>query len=200
MTVLKIFSTFFSAWFVVIILLGTTEWLVASIKKTLHEKSKIKIVEEGVFGQLADLLVNPVMYLIAGTVRESAQRTHLWNNRKLSKEEAESLTTNLMVHCKGIPGETAIWPIFHIPIFGGWRRYVVLAPVDERTGDWFVGWKWSSGTDILQISIRDAVRMLEGPRDVSFFGVGKNGVQIKIKKIGAGQIGDGGEWSYIPLH
>ncbi|MCX6718328.1 MAG: hypothetical protein NTY81_01850 [Candidatus Staskawiczbacteria bacterium] len=43
------------------------------------------------------------------------------------------------------------------------------------------------------------IRVLLGPKDVSFFGVDDNGVQVPIHQIGGGRIGDGGPFSQVPL-
>ncbi|MEK7614175.1 MAG: hypothetical protein AAB428_00715 [Patescibacteria group bacterium] len=168
-------------------------------KESAVEKA-IRIEPLGQLAQLADLIAVPFMYLISGTLKEEPQKTHFWNNRQLKSGEVRYLSTEGMVHCKGISGTTSAWPIFHIPILGGWRDYVVLAPT-EYTADWYVGWtgKGFTFTGVSRVSIHDAVRMLIGHSDVSFFGVRADGAQINIRMVGAGRIGEGGPFAKKPL-
>lgn len=157
----------------------------------------MNIDPQGVISRFADFLVMPIMFALSGTWTESPQQTHFWNNQHLNPEAVHHLDQELMVHCRGIPGEIANWPLFHMPILDGWRNYVVL---DRQQYDyskpWHIGWTGKAG--ISQIKLYGRVRMLIGPGDVSFFGI-SDGNQIKIRQIGTGRIGSGGPYSKIPL-
>jgi hypothetical protein len=153
----------------------------------------------------ADTLMIPAMYLVAGTLKESPQQTHFWNNAKLQPQEVAHLQRDRMTHCKGIPDASpprVAWiPLLHLPIFGGWRNYAVLEPV-EYNGQWHVGWQAGGAAGVSRIPVRGPVRMLVGPGDVSFFGVTAGqagGDQVRIRQIGSGRIGKGGPYAKVPL-
>ncbi len=107
----------------------------------------------------------------------------------------------MKVRCSGV-STVRRWlfgfPIFHVPIFGGWRDYVVLSPYSVNQ-EWHVGWIASDVCGISRIKLSGPVRMLLGPGDVEFFGIDMEGCQIPICKIGQGKIGDGGKYKRTPL-
>lgn len=141
------------------------------------------------------------MRLISGAPFEKPQRTHRWNNRRMTADECATLAQDLLLHVSGNP--TAIRRIglvrFHIPILGGWRDYVTIVPTNN-TVDWHIGWTCGETGSITLLSLTGAVRMLIGPDDTSFFGIDATGQQIAVKEIGRGKIGDGSLQSRsIPL-
>lgn len=138
-----------------------------------------------------DLLMTPLMYLISGTFTEIPQRTHRWNNRKLSAEQVEKLNDQLTLLVRKKRGASKRLGIFfHIPILGGWRHYVVLRSLEGV--NWYVGWKTSdTAGGISAIPLSGPVRVLRGNEDVKFFGLNSLGEQIPIELIFEGQIGDG---------
>lgn len=144
------------------------------------------------------------MYLISGTFQESPQRTHFWNNTKLSRKEVAFLEVALMVSREREKGALHRWrykiPLFHMPIFGGWRRYVVVAPVIHVNHAWYVGWVANDVSGISRINLVGPVRLLVGPKHVQFFGLRfDDGTQIQVHVIGEGRIGDGGQYAQLPL-
>ncbi len=149
--------------------------------------------------KLADILMIPIMYLVSGSI-ETPQRTHFWNNIQLNKSQIENFDPGKMVQY----GATADavkkgMVLFHIPIFGGWKDYVVIEP-ENFNGSWHVGWVTEGYAGISQIEIKGHVRMLLGDNDVSFFGMSSlDNTQIKIQKISEGKIGDGGQYKKVPL-
>lgn len=140
------------------------------------------------------------MYLISGTFSESPQRTHRWNNLRLTLEQLAGLKENLMVRVNGKGGAIPwFWiPFFHAPILGGWREYVVLAPT-EPYAFWRIGWKHAAGGGVTRLFLHGHVRMLIGPEDVSFFGLNEHGDQLPLAQIGVGRIGRGGRFIKVPL-
>ncbi|NTW13808.1 MAG: hypothetical protein HGA31_02125 [Candidatus Moranbacteria bacterium] len=163
-------------------------------------KKKWNINPQGPLSRFGDLLMLPLMYLVSGTFRESPQWTHQWNNVHILPEAFRNLDHEMAVETDPIPdalpGRTGVR--FHIPVFGGWRDYVVLAP--ERETRWRIGWQTGPGGGASQIPLSGPVRMLRGPGPATFFGIdAKTGEQITIRIIGKGRIGDGGEFSKVKL-
>lgn len=145
-----------------------------------------------------DRKFDPLMRVLCGTCYESPQRTHRWNNHHLKISDAEYLNREMMVCHNGIPGETAIYPLFHMPIFGGWRNYVVISPV-RKQGEWYVGWISGNFVGVSRIPLSGLVRVLEGPVPVCWFGITATGHQIPLQEIVKGRIGEGGPYAQIPL-
>lgn len=161
-------------------------------------KNKIIVRPLGRLAKLSDILMVPIMYLISGTLKEVPQRGHGWNNMNLSVDAVKNLDRSIMVHCSNADDEVAIsrWLfLFHMPIFGGWRNYVVLEPGKQSSG-WYVGYICKDGViGISRIKLSGKVRMLVG-FGASFFGIDADSYkQIPIKKIGMDRIGNGSEFS-----
>ena len=94
----------------------------------------IIVPNQGLLSKSADYCMIPVMYILQGNFRETPQRTHFWNNTKLTVSDIEILASELFVTVAGEPHAGRRWfgpvPIFHMPIFGGWKKCIVIAPVD----------------------------------------------------------------------
>lgn len=164
---------------------------------------KLNVQKLGWLRQLADTLMIPLMHCLSGTM-EKPQQTHFWNNIKLKKQNVEHLDPENMVRCQGVTDSTSRKilgiPIFHIPILGGWRDYVVLELNEEGCDSgWHVGWITDDVIGVSRIKLANQVRFLLGPGDVTFFGVTTSGKQISIRQSGDGRIGDGGSFGKIPL-
>ena len=156
----------------------------------------LSVRQVGLIARIADTLMVPIMYLISGTLLEKPQQTHAWNVQNVPVSGTEHLMGHMMVHRNGVKAIGRWGFLFHIPLLGGWKKYVVLDP--DHEGAWHVGWK----TNVVQISVLPLVgpvRMLLGSGDVLFFGVNDDGVQIPIVEIGEGCIGDHGRFSKIQL-
>ncbi len=151
--------------------------------------------------RLADILIVPFMYLLSGTT-ESPQRTHRWNQVRLRHDQVNYLLSEKMVFCKGVESSVRFHKLrFHIPILGGWRDYVVIQP-EESVGGWHIGWTTADAVGVSRIVLHGPVRMLLGPGDVLFFGIrseSDNQIQILIRKIGSGRVGDRGPYRKVPL-
>lgn len=172
-------------------------------KMTRRRRFSIRVRPLSGYEKLFDWGMMPLMYLLAGTFEEIPQRTHFWNNRKLRSGEVMELKECAMVTVSG-SGAIGRWkygfPIFHAPILGGWNEYIVLEPLINVNQSWYVGWvpnDESSGVSRVQVS--GPVRLLLGNGPTKFFGLNEGGVQIKIREIGRGSIGDGGPFSNILL-
>lgn len=152
--------------------------------------------------KVLDVVFIPLMYLVSGTFTEAPQRTHLWNNIKLRVADVGYFDSKHMVFVKGVKA-TSRWlgsiPIFHLPILGGWRKYIVLQPTEDLTRAWHIGWIAGDVVGVSRIPLRGPVRVLRGPGDVRFFACTNEGVQMKVVCIGCGVVGEGGEYKKVPL-
>ena len=162
------------------------------------------IQPQGTVGQLCDWLILPIMYVLQGTVYETPQRTHIWNNLKLNREVLK-FTLPL---CEGFVGNPSacksLWlgfiPRFHMPLFGGWRTFVVLQAATNQEEQWFIGWFHETGpVGVSKIPLSGPVRMTIGPDPVCFFAFTKAGEQLPLQRIGQGKIGEAGEFRHVPL-
>lgn len=162
---------------------------------------KIKIIPLNLAERVANFLMVPFMYLLSGTI-ERPQETHRWNNAVLANEDVAYLKQRGMIRCPPIPSSRR-WlgkiPIFHMPIIGGWKKYIVVKKNHYDFDEWYVGWICQDVTGISRIPLRGPVRLLLGPKSVTFFGIRPDGSQVKLEKIGNGSIGDGKKWRKYPL-
>lgn len=161
----------------------------------------VSVKPQGPLGRFLDLRLKWLMYAVQGNKNEEPQRTHLWNNFLLKPSEAKYLKTRYAVCVKGDLSSGKRYSfgfiaLFHLPVFGGWKKFVVLVPKIDFKQGWFIGWitkddKYSMSC----ISLYSPVRMLVGPEDVLFFGVDLNGKQIPLLIVDFGEIGTAGKYS-----
>lgn len=86
----------------------------------------------------------------------------------------------------------------HVTQYGGWKRYLVLAPDTAR--DWYIGWRWPGGAGVSRVRVKGPVRVLIGPGPTEWFGIeADTNVQVPITQLGEGRVGDNGEFSQVPL-
>ncbi len=156
---------------------------------------KIQVKPLSPFWQLAGFLVSQTINrLVTGSAfLESPQETHRWNYQKLSKKEMLGLSQRLMVFQAGDSSQldSHIWrfPMCHVPILGGWKKYQVLCPIGGMT--WRVGWIAGNSIAVSRIILRTPVRMLYGNKDTYWFGLSEDGEQLDLRRIAYGSIGDG---------
>lgn len=162
----------------------------------------VKLVPEGKIARTCDTLMRPFMYVVSGTCWEAPQGTHAWNWHKITHAEAGALSTAMMVTSPGRHGECGrhhrLISRYHMPVFGGWRRYIVLEPV-THSRPWYVGWITTDQAGVSRIPIAERVRVLEGPEPTRWFGLDDCGSQVVIWECGKGKIGEGGPFVRIPL-
>jgi hypothetical protein len=163
----------------------------------------IQIQKQSFLSKLADTLMIPIMYILQGNLRESPQQTHFWNNSKLSTDDIKDFTSTSVVTEVGDPKAFPRWfgpiPIFHMPIFGGWKTFTVLEPVRKDVGLWYVGWVASDVAGLSQIPLKSSVRLLTSPGSAHFFGIDTDGEHIELRIVGHGRIGKAGMFSQVPL-
>ena len=142
---------------------------------------------------------------ISGAPLEATQKTHRWNNHHLKEDQIKHLIGEWMVYHKGdkkarklpstpiVSGASA-----HLTKYGGWKCYLVIEP--EFNLNWHIGWHWQGGAGVSRVLSRGPVRVLIGPTATRWFGIEvESNIQLPIRKIGEGVIGDGSEFSQIPL-
>jgi hypothetical protein len=158
--------------------------------------------KQTLLSRLGDYLMLPVMYLLQFPSLEIPQRTHFWNNTKYATINHRLFDESLLIVTKGNTDAVERWwgmlPIFHMPLIGGWRDYVVLEPV-VRQDQWFVGWIPRDVIGISQIPLQGAVRVLIGSGNTFFFGINEHGDQIELRQVGEGRVGLKTEFSSLPL-
>lgn len=167
--------------------------------------TKIQVRPLPWFAPIVDIPVKQVMYVLSGTRKELPQSTHRYNNQKLTPSDVKYLIKDdkSTVYQNGSPNACEPWkyglPIFHIPILGGWREYVVLEPV-KAIRPWHLGWiSEDFAVGVSQIPLEGPVRPLIGQKDVRFFGIYSDGSQIDIQHIGSGKIWEIDRWKDVPL-
>lgn len=164
--------------------------------------SLLRPIQQGIAGRIADSLMVPIMYLLQGNFREVPQRTHRWNNMHLNNSDVASLDADLIETVPADEDASTWWigpiPHFHMPVLGGWNKFVVLSPRISQT-EWFVGWILSDSIGLSRIPIKQSVRLGIGPLPLQFFAVDTEGRQIDIDIVGYGIIGKAGEFAKVPL-
>jgi hypothetical protein len=164
----------------------------------------MKIATQGKISRFGDICMLPLMYLLQGTVRELPQQTHRWNNMKFPLSAISHLRSDLMVTVPGDPRAVKRWwgplPIFHIPVLGGWSKFIVMEPATPVSSSWYIGWiAGDTVAGVSQIMISHQVRLLVGAGPAQFFGLTNEGEQIPLIVVGHGRIGQSGRFSSVPL-
>lgn len=89
-------------------------------------------------------------------------------------------------------------PLFHIPVLGGWRRFMVLEPSLDVS--WHVGWIADDGIiGVSLIQLEGSVRVTIGPDMSTFFAIRADGSQLPLRRMGEGLIGEAGRFRHVPL-
>jgi hypothetical protein len=152
--------------------------------------------------KIGDALMLPLMYLLQMNIREVPQRTHFWNNTKYPNDAVRHLDADAIISIPGDAIASRRWfgplPIFHMPIIGGWKKFVVLEPTVPQD-QWYIGWIAGDTLGVSHITLRAEVRVLQGPGAAQFFGQNEHGEQIQLRQVGVGEVGRAGEFSHVPL-
>ncbi|TSC85646.1 MAG: hypothetical protein G01um10148_1032 [Parcubacteria group bacterium Gr01-1014_8] len=160
--------------------------------------------------QLIDYAMSPFMRLMSMALFERPQESHAWHAQKFNDDEIASIDLKKCVVIEGDDAssiKSGAGPLFHIPLIGGWRNYVVLE-VEPDIDTWHVGWivRDTNTMDILRAELHKLplyerrVRMLVGPegRKTTFCAFNPQG-QVRLTNIGKGRIGDGSSYAKIRL-
>ncbi len=169
-----------------------------SMMKKIHIKP-LQWWEVVLDGVLWLLVMKPLQIVTTRDFWERAQRTHRYNNKKDVNGEWVFVESLLVEVPRDSRASRRWWgwiPLFHM---GGWRQYVVLAPKDENIVLWYVGWDAPFARGISRIALQTQARLLLGPDPVRFFGVTLEGVQIPLKIVAYGRLGDRSKYRRVPL-
>lgn len=130
-----------------------------------------------------DYFLWPAMWLLGGFVFP-IQETHIWHVKKWNWNAKGLIIKELDKKAKF--GHEAPLGLFHMPIFGGLTKYVVI----EASGYskyWHIGWE--GGIHLLPIK-QKRIAMLVGKKGFVAYGLGDNKKQLKLKIVGFGELGD----------
>lgn len=151
--------------------------------------------------RVADTMMIPIMFVLRGFRTDSLQESHRWHPQSIEQDEIDP---KLAVENHGNDSSRFSFEhrgsfLFHAPIFGGWKDFGVYE-VDKSNSPFYVGWIVfrSSDNKFLNAAIHrlpifdNQIRLLDGNKDSwgYFFALDKDGVQVPLKKVGAGRIGD----------
>ena len=141
------------------------------------------------------------MFLIGGFKKDSLQESHQWHCQPIRPEEIDE---SLCVSVEGDDRSSCknkLFPLprFHMPIFGGWKNYVILE-VEPNNSAWHVGWiflqyprGFSPRHSVHKKKIiENRIRVLKLPNGhhTMFFAISDSGTQLSIKIVGEGVLGD----------
>jgi hypothetical protein len=152
-----------------------------------------------IYIKILDTLLYPIMFAFNGFNKTDVQKTHPWHIKSFNKSLLSSKNTTL-IKGKDTSKVKDVWfGLFHMPIFGGWKNYVVLEPINYK-GVWFLGWSTQKHTQLNKIPISGAIKALEGPKGNTtyFFAIDKNKNFIELKVVARGKIGDE-QYKNLPL-
>lgn len=136
--------------------------------------------------RLFDILLWPFMWILGG-FKFPVQETHPWHVKKYSwnghslKVEGDDKEAKFSQN-----GISKYLGLYHMPIFGGLKRYVVIK-VNNFGKYWNIG--WNNHIQILKL-YDSSVKLLVGKEGFTAYGLGDNGKQLNLKIIGFGELGD----------
>lgn len=162
-----------------------------------------KLQAQGALGALTDAIMTPLMFLVSGTITERPQRGHRYNVAVLKPAEVMELDRDITATGEIDETASSAWkygfiPMMHLPILGGWRKYAVVSP-KHYPDTWHPGWTCEDHSGYSKIPVTGPVRLLLGTTQTNFFGLSGDGQQIPVEIIGEGLIGNGGQFSWLPL-
>ncbi len=137
--------------------------------------------------RLLDLFLHPVMYALQGNIAESPQETHPWHvKRFIWKTKGLLIEGNDHESRFGQSGLPKRFGLFHMPILGGLKKYVILEN-KNYINYWNVGWN----DQIQKLKIyNNRIKLLVGKEDFIAFGLSDDKTEVSLKIIDFGKIGD----------
>ena len=155
------------------------------------------------FTNVADQVMRPVMFALGGFKQDSIQETHFWHNQAIDRSEIDESLTVLIHgddnHARIRTNRVFPIPMFHIPILGGWRNYVVLR-VGGDVPYWHIGWmhrtcapgsRLLATVQRLRITDRDVKVLTQSVGFVTeFFAFAPSGEQLPVSVVDRGKLGD----------
>lgn len=137
--------------------------------------------------RLLDYLLMPIMWCLGGFVLP-IQETHPWYVKKWEfRGEALHILGKDNMAMFGQSGISKYLGLYHMPIFGGLRKYVVLENKNYRKY-WNIG--WNGHIQILKI-YKPKIALLVGKEGYNTFAISDDSNETKLKVVGSGELGDG---------
>lgn len=150
------------------------------------------------FWKVLDITMAPFMWIIGGFKNQSLQETHRWHTQEINPNEIDKSLGVKVVGTEDTKILGHFLGVFHMPIFGGWKNYIIFNANTEEI--WHIGWlcygKSESEYEFCQIQRlklkNPLVKVLSGPKDqiTYFFALNEKGNQIKLEKVAEGVHGD----------
>ena len=136
------------------------------------------------FFKVIDFLLTPFMWILGGFATP-LQETHRWHIMKWKWQNNKGLIVKASDK-KAKFDHTSGFGLFHMPIFGGLTKYVVI---EAKGFDkyWRVG--WSEQIHLLKIK-QNQIKLLVGKNGFIAYGLGDNNKDLKLRIIGFGELGD----------
>lgn len=134
--------------------------------------------------RMLDVLLFPFMYVFGG-FKFPIQETHMWHVKRWDWKDTDGLVIKEFDK-KAKFGHTSSFGLFHMPLFGGLTKYVVI----EASGFnkyWNVGWE--EGINLLRIK-ENRIMLLTGKNGFIAYGLGDGNKNLKLKIVGYGILGD----------
>lgn len=137
--------------------------------------------------RLLDFLLWPFMWILGG-FNFSVQETHPWHVKRFNwKKDGIKVKGDDTKAKFSQSGFSKYFGLYHMPIFGGLRKYIVLENNNFKEY-WNIG--WDNHIQILKI-YRSKIALLVGKEGYSAFAISDGKKEIKLKVIGFGVLGDG---------
>ena len=136
--------------------------------------------------RLFDFILSPFMWILSGFAFEKPQETHAWHivNWNWKKQKPLSIKET---DKEARFGHSSPLGLFHMPIFGGLTKYVVIEAVGYKRY-WNVGWEGQ----VHLLKIYDPkIKLLVGKSGFMAYGITDTNKEAKLKIVGFGTIGDG---------
>ena len=126
--------------------------------------------------------------LILGGFNFPVQETHPWHVKKWEwKSKGVRIGGNDKVAKFGQSGLSKYLGLYHMPIFGGLRKYVILENTNFKKS-WNVGWD----NHLQMLKIYDLrIALLVGKERFSAFALSDTEKEARLKIVGFGELGDG---------
>lgn len=135
--------------------------------------------------RLFDIMLWPFMWILGG-FKFPVQETHAWHVKKHNWGKQKGLVVK-EVDKKALFGHESPLGLFHMPIFGGLTKYVVIE-ASGYNNFWQIGWE--ENLHLLLIK-QKRIAMLVGKNGFVAYGLGDRGEKLNLKIVGFGELGDG---------
>ena len=153
---------------------------------------------------ILDFVMSPIMWALSGFKWERPIETHPWHIQRLDflvLEQNLDRRKMVVLESADVSKVSAraygTCGIVHMPLFGGWTRYVIIEAQGFQN-HWHIGWKIQA-SNFKQCAVQmlniytPVIKLLEGAdgQHTEFFAVDEQGEQIPIRKMAGGKLGDG---------